>query len=302
MPLSVQSSFGPLSTPSAIKGLIAWSFFVPILLSVAQTIFNQFAIFPGPEQLFSLSWWGLSQGFVWQFFSYLFVIDTPASGLSLAVLVSLIFKMYLLWVIGTDLVSLKGTGPFLRFYFTTGMLSGLAGLLLMSVTGSYTALAGPSAPLLGMLIAWGIALPENELLLFFLIPMKTKWAVAGGVGALLLLTFSEWKIAWLLFYIAAVLIGYLHVALIWEGSLPFERTSRLNRRMASMRSRLQRLWPKKSTGQSKIIDLRTGEPLNSDQAFIEEMLAKISKHGEQALTWQEKKRMQQISDRMKKGS
>lgn len=52
---------------------------------------------------------------------------------------------------------------------------------------------------------------------------------------------------------------------------------------------------------SKIVDIQTGQQWSSnDDAFIDSMLTKISKHGEASLTPSERRRMQNISERKMK--
>jgi hypothetical protein len=51
----------------------------------------------------------------------------------------------------------------------------------------------------------------------------------------------------------------------------------------------------KSIPQSKIYDIKSGEPIGSDEQFMDAMLARISLYGEETLTAEEKQRMVEIS-------
>ena len=288
-------SIGPASTPSVIKGLIALTLTIAVIASLIQTVFSQFELFPGPYIILSLNSWGVNQGFLWQFFTYFFIYSF---SITLSSLLSLLVDMYLLWVIGTDLVELRGKGAFLRFYLFTGAAAGAAAML---VTGSQTLLAGPGAPLLALLIAWAMAFPENEILLFFLLPIKAKWLVAGIAGAVLLLSLAEPNVPYFVLYLSACLAGYVYAAMNWRWQSPFPFTEKLDRFLASVGEKIRKKFSgSKAASQknSKVIDIQTGQPLSKDEAFIEAMLAKISKYGENSLSWNEKRRMQQISEKM----
>jgi membrane associated rhomboid family serine protease len=301
---SLLSSVGPSETPSTITKLIAWTVSLSLLSSLVQTIFDQFDIFPGPRIIFSLNWWGISQGYVWQLFTYLFIQDSSIKGINFTYLLSLFFNMYLLWVIGTDIIQMKGKGAFLRFYFFIGITIGIVAILLMPLTGKYAFLSGPSGILLALLTIWSMAFPENELLLFFLLPIKTKWIATGIITSVLLVTLSEWDLTYFIFYLTAVLFGYLYVAISWGWRTPFAFTSALDSKLTMLGLSLQKYIPRmksknKGSEKTKIVDLQTGKRLTADEEFIELMLSKISKHGESSLSWSEKKRMQQISERKK---
>ena len=69
-----------------------------------------------------------------------------------------------------------------------------------------------------------------------------------------------------------------------------------------IRAKIRRLFLFKKD-ESKIVDIKTGKTVLDDEAFIDEMLAKISRYGEKSLSWQERDRMRQISEKkMKRNS
>ena len=295
-------SLGPISTPPVIKILIALTAGISLSVALIQAVFTQFDIFPGPQLFLALNWWGIGRGYIWQFITYLF---TQPGEISFSSLIYLLINMYLLWVIGTDLVELKGKATFLRFYFFTGIAAGALALLFMTAR-PYASLAGPGGPLLAMLTVWMMRFPENEILLLFLLPVKTKWIVAGVIAALLLVTLSEWNIPWFILYLSSVLLGYGYAAISWGWQTPFPWTAKLDRELALLGSKMRKLLRRRSKvnsdekQKSKIIDLQTGKPVSDDELFVENMLAKISKYGENSLSWHEKKRLQQISEKRTK--
>jgi hypothetical protein len=75
---------------------------------------------------------------------------------------------------------------------------------------------------------------------------------------------------------------------------PFERAV-----LRSLEQLQQNHRPKQKTGQ--VIDFKTGEVILSDEQFMDAMLHKISKSGEEKLSPAEKARMQKISEGRTKG-
>lgn len=303
------TQWGPDKTPTPIKHLLFWIGFISLLSAAVQTIFNQFGLFPGPENLLSLSWWGIKQGYLWQPFTYLFV-QKAAAGITFSFLLEIFFLLYILWTIGSTLAEIVGAKSFLRFYFTCGILAGIAALLLMRLTGQYAQLAAPAAAILPVIIAWAMAFPEGEILLFFLIPMQTRWAVAGLVGAIVLVSLAQWDLPTFSLYLCATLLAYAYTAMAWKWTSPFSFTWPMDVALANAGSRVDaafsKLWPfgkHAKDNASKIVDIRTGRPVElDDDAFMDAMLAKISRQGQSSLSGAERRRMEKISDSKMKDS
>lgn len=298
------SQWSPRSTPSTIKQLIIWTVAISLLSAIIQSILDQFNITPGPQDLLSLSWFGLDNGYLWQPITFLFVQALTVKGINFYFLFTLLFNMYLLWILGTSLIELVGKGAFLCFYFFCGIAAGLLTIAMMPILGQYAVLAGTAPVILALLTAWSMAFPENEILLFFLIPLKSKWVIMWLIGAILLVTLAQWDLIDLFLYFFAVFLGYAYATMAWGWQSPFTFTRSLDRAFAVLGLRLRRWLPawgsskhQENATQTKVVDITTGKALSEDDAFIDAMLAKISKYGEGALTWSEKRRMQQISER-----
>jgi len=297
-------SFGPGFTPKTITWLILVTVIVSLLSAVTQTLMNQFGYYPGPQDIFSLSWWGFfTKGYIWQPITYLFVQGPIQNGITFSYLITLFFNMYLVWILGTHLVEIRGRGPFLRLYFISGILAGALSLLFIHLTGKYAVLAGAGPSVLALLTVWSMAFPETEIMLFFLIPMKAKWIIAGLFGAILLVTLTQGDFPDLVLYISAILFGYTYAAMAWGWPSPFEFTQPLDSRLAALGLRLRPYLPHwampkhKVEGKPNVIDMNTGKPLDDDDAFVDAMLAKISKQGENSLSWSERRRLNLISER-----
>lgn len=302
------SSWGPGTTPVTIKRLIIATCVLTLLTVTLQALFDYFNLFPGPHIVLSLSSWGLKKWFIWEPLTFLFIQDAT-HGLSLSFLITLFFNMYLLWVIGTPVLELIGNGPFLRLYFISGIAAGLLTILCASLFGQYAMLAGATPSILAVLTVWSLAFPEAEILLFFLIPIKAKWLVLGIVGLVLLTAITQFDFAYFFLYLFAVAIGYGYATIAWGWHSPFPHTQRFDSLMATLGLRLRSYlphWKRRSNirqeakDKDKIVDINTGTRIVDDDAFVDAMLAKISKYGEEALSWSEKQRLQKISEKRKK--
>lgn len=300
MNYTTSSSWGPEKTPATIKYLIIITSVVAILSAGIQSLFEQFSLFPGPQNLLSLSWWGIDQGYIWQPFTYLFIQDV-ASGLSVFFFISLLFSMYLLWTIGSALLQMIDTGPFLRLYLLGGMAAGVIALLSMKLTGQYSTLAGMTAALLILFTVWSMAFPETEILLLFLIPIKIKWIVVSIAAVLLLISLTHLDFASLFLYLSAIAIGYGYAVMVQGWYSPFPFTLKFDMWLSRVAARFRKWMPtfgkKKEvkTPKTKIIDFSSGRSMQDDDAFVDAMLEKISKRGENALSWSERKRLNEIS-------
>ena len=287
-------------TPKAITELIwitaAFSLFCALSNYAFWTLFEM----QGPQDLFSLSWWGLNRSYLWQPLTFLFVEAGGSFGISFGYLFGLFFNLYLLWILGSYLWEVYGTRSFLIFYFSTGIFAGLAALFLGAVFGQYGVLAGPTASVLAILVTWTMLNPEADLFLFSLFPLKARYLAMGILGIMFLSPLSQLNLVLFLFYFFGALAGYLYGALVWDLKSPFPETHPFDQRLNSLGRNLRARFS--GVQSEKIVDIQTGKPKTDDDAFIDEMLTKIAKNGESSLTWGEKRRMDEISAKKRKKS
>jgi len=287
----------PGASPRALNVLIIVTACVNIFSALTDRLFNWLFSAPGPQDWFSLSWWGMTHSYIWQPISYLFVQHSGFQGITFFYLIALFFNLYILWILGSIVCEKIGTGPFLRFYFVTGAIAGLLTLSVMPLVGSYISLAGPTASLLGLLVIWTLFNPETELLLFFLFPVKVKWLTTAIVGITALITLSQLDLIHFVFYLSGAACGYFYVLLAWNLDGPFPFTHPFDHLINKIGIRFRRLTSRfrKKKGTDKVVDIKTGRPLDDDDHFVDEMLKKISRYGEASLSWSEKRRLDEIS-------
>ena len=111
----------------------------------------------------------LQAGRWWTIFTYMFV---HANLLHIAV------NMYTLWMFGRRVEHVWSAGAFTRFYVWCGLGGWLFHILFARNTGF---LLGASAATFGVMLAYAMRWPDDEVFLFGIVPMKVKWLVTGLV-------------------------------------------------------------------------------------------------------------------------
>jgi membrane associated rhomboid family serine protease len=113
----------------------------------------------------------LTQGFVWQLATYLFLH---------AGVFHILFNMLTVWMFGVDLERRWGTQAFVRYYAVTGIGAGvcmvLVSLLPLDATRStyYATTIGASGAVYGLLMAWAIIFPHRTILFFGVFPLTAR--------------------------------------------------------------------------------------------------------------------------------
>jgi membrane associated rhomboid family serine protease len=117
---------------------------------------------------------------VWQVFTYMFVHFATFH---------LLFNMLGLWFFGVPIEQSWGMRRFLKFYLLCGVVAGVCVLIANILFGEWTvSTLGASGAIFGVLVAFGILFPDTIILMFFLFPMRAKYAVMIYVAVELLAT------------------------------------------------------------------------------------------------------------------
>lgn len=291
-------ALGPAETPTALKWLIISTLCLSFFGAIFDPIYEYILAYPGLTYLFGLSKEGLSSFFLWQPITYLFFQGPLSNGITFSFLLSLAINMYMLWIIGSELCERLGSSHFIYFYLGSGIFSGLIAVLF----GYYwTILLGPWGSLVAIFTLWTMLNPEREILFLFLIPIKIKWLYAVIIGGVLLISLSKLDFTSFFLSFAAALAGYVYGAGVWQLSSPFPFLQPVDHILFRLHTYFyNRFFKNRAINPTKIYDLRTGQATKDDDTFVDEMLAKIAKHGEEALSWAEKKRLDEISEKRRK--
>lgn len=287
--------WGPTQTPTFTKWLIIVTATITLVSALSTPLFN-LANLTGPQQWLSLSWFGLQNLYLWQLISYLFIQDASGGGIQVFFLLSLFFNMYILWILGSTLCEDIGQSHFLTIYLSVGALSGFITVFTAYLLGQYPIIYGPSVSLLALFTVWTMLYKDSILALFFIIPFKAKSLLAGILILIAVVSLSNLDFPNFIFYLSGAFLGYLYGVIILNLEAPFTFMEPLDKLLGAIHEWLFR---KGVSSDGKIVNLN-GEAVLRDDEFIDAMLTKITKYGEQALTSRERKRMKEISERKKR--
>ena len=114
----------------------------------------------------------LSELMIWQPFTYMFFHAPFYSSVGIS---HILLNMLGLWVFGRELEQAWGKNNFLKYYFVTGIGSGLVTYLFQ--INSDSPVIGASGAVYGVLLAYGLSYPNRMLYIWGIIPVKSLWLV-----------------------------------------------------------------------------------------------------------------------------
>ena len=189
-----QLSYKPSLFTDAIKTLISVNFAIFILQSISSSeiiFFSNFGLVP------KLVW---SQLKIWQPFTYMFFHGD---------IWHVLINMFVLWMFGSELERVWGKKNFLRFYFITGIGSGL-GTMLFGLQSTIP-IVGASGAIYGVLLAYGVMFPNRTVYLYGIIPIKSIWFVIGIGVVAFFSSFNNFTNISHLTHLFGMIIGYLYL-------------------------------------------------------------------------------------------
>ena len=198
-------AYKPQLFTDAIKILVSVNFGIYILQSVSgkeDVFFRLFGLVPSTF---------ISDLMLWQPFTYLFFHAPFYSSVGIS---HVLLNMLGLWVFGRELEQAWGKTKFLRYYFTTGIGSGL--ITYFFQIGSDNPVIGASGAVYGILLAYGISYPNRMLYIWGLIPVRSMWLVIimGSIAFFGLLGNAD-GISHVT-HISGMLIGYVLIKKKWR--------------------------------------------------------------------------------------
>ena len=185
-------SYKPTLFTNAIKVLVSVNFGIFVL----QTLSNAEGLFFPLFGLVPRMVW--SELMIWQPFTYLFF----HGGIW-----HVLINMFVLWMFGSELERLWGKNHFLKFYFVTGVGSGL--LTMLFSLQSITPIVGASGAVYGVLLAYGLTYPNRQIYLYGIIPIKSIWFVIGIGMIAFMSSFNNISEVSHITHLSGMLIGYL---------------------------------------------------------------------------------------------
>ena len=198
-------AYKPQLFTDAIKILVSVNFGIYILQSVSgkeDVFFRLFGLVPSTF---------ISDLMLWQPFTYLFFHAPFYSSVGIS---HILLNMLGLWVFGRELEEAWGKTKFLRYYFTTGIGSGL--ITYFFQISSDNPVIGASGAVYGILLAYGISYPNRMLYIWGLIPVRSMWLVIimGSIAFFGLLGNADGISN--VTHISGMLIGYVLLKKKWR--------------------------------------------------------------------------------------
>ena len=198
-------AYKPQLLTDAIKVLISVNFGIYLLQSVSgqeEVFFRLFGLVPNAF---------LSELMLWQPFTYMFFHAPFYSSVGIS---HILLNMLGLWVFGRELEQAWGKKNFLKYYFITGVGSGLVTYFFQ--IGSENPVIGASGAVYGILLAYGLLYPNRMLYIWGIIPVKSMWLVIimGAIAFFGLLGNSD-GISHVT-HISGMLIGYILLKKKWS--------------------------------------------------------------------------------------
>jgi membrane associated rhomboid family serine protease len=269
--------------------------------------FLQLTLF-GPDALYSVlaldparmpgSWWTVV--------TYMFVH---------AWLAHLAFNMFTLWMFAPRLEQEWGTRPFILFYLWCGVGGAIAHLIF----AQHSAVIGASGAISGVLVAYAIRWPDEEVYLFGVIPMKSRWLILAMLGMNTIFALSpNSRIDWTA-HVGGMAFGWIFLKLYstggisrvkgWVSTVPDEPED-----MPRAVPRGRQPTRDRSSGvdevvaRSNAIALRESKPLQhvprqetpkEYAAKVNRVLDKISQQGMASLTRDERRLLEEMSRKLR---
>jgi membrane associated rhomboid family serine protease len=294
----------PYETPEsprvtrAVQWLLALNigvYFLQLTLFGSDAVYTALALDPAR---FPSDWWTVV--------TYMFVH---------AWLAHLAFNMFTLWMFGPRLEQEWGTRTFVRFY----LWSGLGGAIAHLIFAQHTSVIGASGAISGVLVAYALRWPDEEVYLFGVIPMRSRWLVVAMLAMNIVFALSpSSRIDWTA-HVGGMAFGWIFLKLYsaggisrvrgWVSSVPDESEDMpraVPRNRSPMRDRAGGV--DEVIARSNAIVLRESKPIQhvpkqespkEYAAKVNRVLDKISQHGIQSLTKDERRVLEEMSRKLR---
>ncbi|GAB5411002.1 MAG: hypothetical protein ChlgKO_01160 [Chlamydiales bacterium] len=202
----------------------------------------------------------------------------------------------MLLFIGKMIIEMRGLKHFYTLFFGSALISGTVAMTILYFFPTMAHVAGASSVISALLVSWLFLFPDAQVLLFLMIPAKTKWLIPGFLAFQALQDFSEGNFLIFTTSASALLFAYLYNVMAFRMHSPYLSLHGFERLLLKIK-RPQRNLPTAEVfaEKSKIYDFKTGKAVVEDEAFMDACLAKISQHGKKSLTFWERVRLRKIS-------
>jgi membrane associated rhomboid family serine protease len=230
-------------------------------------------------------------------------------------LAHLAFNMFTLWMFGPRLENEWGTRTFVWFYLWCGVGGAIAHL----VFAQHSAVVGASGAISGVLVAYALRWPDEEVYLFGVIPMRSRWLIAAMLAMNIIFALSPGsRIDWTA-HLGGMAFGWIFLRLYsmgginrvrgWVSAVPDESEDMpraVPRGRSPMRDRAGGV--DEVVERSNAIILRESKPAQhvprqetpkEYAAKVNRVLDKISQQGIESLTRDERRLLEEMSRKLR---
>lgn len=184
--------------PPAVKWLLAANIGIYLIQLVTERILVlRFGLIPAAV---------IGHLEVWRLVTYMFLHGG---------LLHILINMFILWMFGATIERTWGTRRFLFYYFMTGIAGGLCTTAFQP--SSMVPTIGASGAIYGLLAAYAVMFPDQIMYLYFIFPMKVKYAVLLFVGLEFLGSLSSTPDGiGHLAHLGGAVVGFIYLKLDWR--------------------------------------------------------------------------------------
>jgi len=127
----------------------------------------------------------------------------------------ILMNLFVLWMFGIHIEATWGTKEFFKYYFLTGIAGGI--FCVAFDPASAIPVIGASGAIYGLLVAYGMLFPNRTIYIYFLFPVKVKYAVIAFVALEFFATMSSAPsgVAHLA-HLGGAVVGFLYIKLDWR--------------------------------------------------------------------------------------
>ncbi|MBI5203251.1 MAG: rhomboid family intramembrane serine protease [Elusimicrobia bacterium] len=219
---------------------------------------------------------------IWQPLTYLFIHGT---------FMHLLFNVFALWMFGMPVEAQWGSKEFLKFYFLCGIGAGLLSVALGP--GSHYPIIGASGAVYGLLVAFAMLYPDAVIYLYFFFPVKAAhMAIIFGLIEFFASATNATPGVARFAHLAGMGIGYLYIRWWWIAKI---RVKGLWGELTKTGGAARERSPRRSSRKAE-----AAAPASDPMAEIDRILDKISAHGKDSLSDEEKEILRRHGERQKR--
>lgn len=216
---------------------------------------------------------------VWRFLTYNFVHVS---------FMHFLFNMMMLWMFGDEVAEFMGARKFVGLYIFSGIFAGVFSIpfYLFGSLSPYAMIIGASGALMGVFVAYYKFFPERTLLLFFIIPLKMKYAIWVLIALDIMMSQTNDSIAHFT-HLGGVLAGFIFMNFFYR--IPFwEKWFQPKRKKQHSQN----------NSSEKVLEGEVGY-LDQDKQ-MDTILSKVNKEGVNSLTESERQYLLKAGERLRR--